>query len=110
MSDGSVVTPDVTDVSARQAIAYGVSDGFFDLFWRADGHRSRHVTGGRRQGAPPVVVLSHALWISAYGGRPEVLASTINLGNRSARVVGVALTAKGMARLRGAQCSARSTR
>lgn len=80
----------VTDVGARQVIAYGVSDGFFDLLGlpMAIGRGMSQGDGARE--APPVVVLSHALWTSAYGRRPEVLGTTIDLGNRSARVVGVA--------------------
>jgi putative ABC transport system permease protein len=85
-SDTSIVT----DVSARQVTAFGVSGTFFDLFGvpMAMGRAIKSDDAARE--APRVVVLSHALWTSVYGARPEVVGSTINLGDRSAQVVGVA--------------------
>jgi predicted permease len=41
-------------------------------------------------GAPPVVVLSHGLWTSAFGADPGVLQKPILLNGRSVTVVGVA--------------------
>jgi predicted permease len=40
--------------------------------------------------APPVVVLSHALWTSAFGGDPQILRQPIVLNGREVTVVGVA--------------------
>ena len=40
--------------------------------------------------APPVVVLSHALWQSAFGGDPQILHKPIALDGRTVTVVGVA--------------------
>jgi predicted permease len=40
--------------------------------------------------APPVVVLSHALWTSAFGGNPQILRQPIVLNGRDVTVVGVA--------------------
>lgn len=43
-----------------------------------------------RAGAAPVVVISHALWRSRYGGTPSVLGQTIDTGRGPATIVGVA--------------------
>jgi putative ABC transport system permease protein len=40
--------------------------------------------------APPVVVLSHALWKGAFGGDPQILQQPIVLNGREVTVVGVA--------------------
>jgi predicted permease len=40
-------------------------------------------------GAESVVVLSHAMWTSVFGGDTAVVGTTINLGGRPRRVVGV---------------------
>ncbi len=40
--------------------------------------------------APPVVVLSHALWKGAFGGDPHILQKPIVLNGRDVTVVGVA--------------------
>ncbi len=42
-----------------------------------------------RPGAPPVVVLSHHLWIDRFGGDPSAMGRTVQLDDRPARVVGV---------------------
>ena len=75
---------------ARQVEAYGVSGEFFDVF-------GLPMTLGRAigpsdgvRGAPAVVVLSHALWESAYGARPDIIGSAITFMDHPARVVGVA--------------------
>jgi putative ABC transport system permease protein len=84
--DGAVAT----DAMVRQAVAYGVSEQFFDLFGVpvALGRslaREDHVPR-----APRVVVLSSALWQSAFGGRPDVVGTVVTVGGAPARVVGVA--------------------
>ena len=75
---------------ARQVTAYGVSGDFFDLFGlpMALGRGVRDSDAVR--GAPPVVVLSHALWESAYGARPDIIGSAITFMDRPARVIAVA--------------------
>jgi putative ABC transport system permease protein len=42
--------------------------------------------------APPLVVLSHALWKGAFGGDPQILQKPIVLNGREVMVVGVAST------------------
>ncbi|MEM9554289.1 MAG: ADOP family duplicated permease [Acidobacteriota bacterium] len=43
-----------------------------------------------RRGAEPVVVLSHGLWRTRYGGDPEILGRRVRLGDTERTVVGVA--------------------
>ena len=40
-------------------------------------------------GAPPVVVLGHALWRRTFGGRAEVIGQTVRLGSTPTTIVGV---------------------
>jgi putative ABC transport system permease protein len=42
-----------------------------------------------RKDAPPVVILSHGLWKSRFGGNPEVLHKTISLDGKTAQIIGV---------------------
>ncbi|MDX1648121.1 MAG: ABC transporter permease, partial [Longimicrobiales bacterium] len=42
-----------------------------------------------RPGQEPVVVLGHGLWQTVFGGDPDVLDRTIEIGGRARRVVGV---------------------
>ena len=42
-----------------------------------------------RPAEPPVVVISHALWNTRFGGDPAVLGRTVKLGTTTATVVGV---------------------
>ena len=78
------------DSEPRQIVAYAVSDHFFDLF-------GVPVQAGRAinadddvRGAPSVVVLSHALWQNAFGGRPDIVGQSLTMSGHPARVVGIA--------------------
>nr|WP_228530589.1 MULTISPECIES: ABC transporter permease [Myxococcaceae] len=42
-----------------------------------------------RAGAPPVVVLSHALWRGRFASAPDILGRTLSLGGQAYTVVGV---------------------
>jgi len=79
-----------TDAVARQVTAYGVSEGFFPLFQVPVAMGRGIEAADCVRGAAPVAVLSHRLWRSALGGRPDVVGSTISLGGRAVRIVGVA--------------------
>lgn len=79
-----------TDAQPRQVVIYGVSPHFFDLF-------GVPVAAGRPispsddvRGAPPVAVLSQAIWRSAFGGRADVVGRLITLADHPVRVVGIA--------------------
>ena len=45
--------------------------------------------GDDRQGAPPVVILSHLLWQQRFAGDPSILGRTIVVGDTAHTVVGV---------------------
>jgi putative ABC transport system permease protein len=42
-----------------------------------------------RFGAPSVTVISHAFWLSQFGGDPEIVGRTITLNNQPFKVVGI---------------------
>lgn len=75
---------------ARQVSAYGVSGEFFDLFGLPMALGRAIEPSDTVRGGPPVVVLSHALWESAYGARPDIIGSAITFADHPARVIGVA--------------------
>lgn len=79
-----------TDAEPRRIVAYAVSDRFFDLFG-VPVRTGRAINGDDDvRGAPSVVVLSHALWQNAFGGRPDMVGQSITMSGRPARVVGIA--------------------
>src|SRR5579864_6197531 len=43
-----------------------------------------------QRGAAPIVIISHGLWQSRYGGRPTAIGEPLILGGKSYRVVGIA--------------------
>jgi predicted permease len=45
--------------------------------------------GDMKQGAPPVVIVSHDLWTTRFGSDPDILSRSIQLGNTRRLVVGV---------------------
>ncbi len=68
----------------------GVGPGFFDLFLGKSPSLGRSlVQGDSEPGAEPVVLISHRLWLSRFGGDPGVVGKTIRRSGRSVRVVGV---------------------
>ena len=78
------------ETDSRQVVAYAVSDRFFDLFG-VPVAAGRPIGGGDGAvGTPQVVVLSHALWVGAFGARPDVVGSTIIFADRPAKVIGIA--------------------
>lgn len=84
---GATVT---VDGDARQVSAYAVSGDFFDLFGLPMTMGRAVAPSDALRGAPAVVVLSHAFWESAYGGRRDTVGSTITFMDRPVRVIGVA--------------------
>jgi putative ABC transport system permease protein len=79
-----------TDTKPRQVVIYAVSQHFFDLFGvPVDAGRSIGPADTVR-GGPPVAVLSHAVWRSAFGARPDIVGSLITLADHPVRVVGIA--------------------
>ena len=42
-----------------------------------------------REGGPPVIVISHALWQRRYGGDPDIIGRQVQLAGRSQTIIGV---------------------
>jgi putative ABC transport system permease protein len=85
--NGATVT---IGADARQLSAYGVSGDFFDLVGLPMALGRSIGASDAVRGAPTVVVLSHAFWQSAYGGRSDIVGSAITFMDRPVRVIGVA--------------------
>ena len=52
--------------------------------------KGRTFTAGEdRPNGPPVVVISHGLWMRRYGGDPNIVGQAIQIGGRSRTVVGI---------------------
>ena len=78
------------DGVTRQAVAFSVSEGFFDLFGLPFTIGQGFTAADHRLRAPRTVVISHRLWQSAFGGRPDAVGRTVTLSGTAAQVVAVA--------------------
>jgi predicted permease len=63
--------------------------GLFEVFGVEAALGRTFLPGEDRQGADPVVVLSHRLWQRSFGGSPEVLGRTVRLDGEPHTVIGV---------------------
>jgi putative ABC transport system permease protein len=66
-----------------------VSEDFFLTLGAAPAMGRAFLSDEMKPGAPPVVMLSHALWQRRYGGARGVVGQTIRVNGESATVVGV---------------------
>ena len=66
-----------------------VSSGAFDILDEQPRLGRGFVESDDRIGAPPVVILSHRLWVSRYGGDPSIVGRSVAVNGTSAIVVGV---------------------
>jgi putative ABC transport system permease protein len=85
-NDVTLLQNDGTPVKTR---AYGVSEGFFELFGLP------MTLGGfsnapPAQNAPPSIVVSHRVWQDMYGGAADVVGKTVRFAEVTALVSGVA--------------------
>jgi predicted permease len=80
-----------TGDEAREMHVGVVSPSFFGFF-DAPPTLGRYFTETESTppGAAPLVVLSHAMWQSHYGGHPDVIGSTLQVGSAVYTIVGVA--------------------
>ena len=78
------------DGGTREIVQYAVSPGFFQLFGLPMALGRGIISEDGDRGAPTVVVLSYGLWRRAYGGRPDIVGSTIAVSDHLVRVAGVA--------------------
>jgi putative ABC transport system permease protein len=79
-----------TDAQPRQVVVYGVSPRFFDLFGVPVAAGRPIAASDDVRGAPPVAVLSQAIWRSAFGGRPDIVGRLVTLADHPVRIVGIA--------------------
>lgn len=66
-----------------------VSPGYFEMLGLTPLMGRTFAPDEEPPGTPPVVILSHGLWQSAFGGDPGALGQTITLDERRYTVVGV---------------------
>jgi predicted permease len=75
----------------EQLQASMVSPNFFDVLGvKAYRGRFFYPDEGKKLGADPVVILSHALWARRFGSDPRVVGQTISLNATSYTIIGVA--------------------
>ena len=85
-NDVTLLQNDGTPVKTR---AYGVSDGFFELFGlplTMGGFSSAPPT----EGTPPTVMISYRIWQDMFGGDPAVIGKAIRFAEIATTVAGVA--------------------
>lgn len=66
-----------------------VSEGFFDLLGVPALHGRTFRPEEHRQGAGPVAVLGHALWLGKFGGDPAIIGRTFTFDGQPFVVVGI---------------------
>jgi predicted permease len=78
-------TPD----APRRITCYAVEANFLRTFGVAPAIGRDFKPEDDQPGAPTVVMLSHAMWLSAFGGDARVLGRTITLDEEQVRIIGV---------------------
>ncbi|MEE8584005.1 MAG: ABC transporter permease [Acidobacteriota bacterium] len=74
----------------ERLIGSKVTAGFFTVFAAPPALGRGFVPQDDQPGAPPVVILSHALWQGRLGGDPALIGQALTLNDRPYTVVGVA--------------------
>ena len=74
-----------------EQVDYASTTGtFFDVLGVRPGLGRTYTAAECTAGKDHVAVVSHALWLRRFGGRPEVVGSTLRLGGEPYTVIGVA--------------------
>jgi putative ABC transport system permease protein len=81
--------PQFVLASGRTLVGAPVSANYFDVLGVPVRGRS-FISDEDRVGAPPAVILSHALWHQEFKADPDLLGTRIVISNRAVTVVGVA--------------------
>jgi predicted permease len=68
---------------------YTVSPNLFSLLGAAPALGRGFIDGDGAQGAEPVVILSHSLWMRRFGGDSGVIGRGINVSGRTRTIIGV---------------------
>ena len=77
------------DADAGRAVAAAVSRQFFDVLAVKPLLGRLFIPEEHQLGAPMVVVISHRLWTTQFGGSPSALGASLTIGRERATVVGV---------------------
>jgi macrolide transport system ATP-binding/permease protein len=83
----------IVSIAARPALVTGeaVSDGYFEVLGvRLPRGRPIAPADNANPGSPPVMVLSHGMWQRRFGGREDMLGSTVTLSGTAYTVIGIA--------------------
>ena len=67
----------------------GVTVNFFDLLGLRPSLGRGFLPQEAAPGGPPVVILSHELWLRQFGGNPKILGNAITLDDQKYSVIGV---------------------
>lgn len=73
----------------ERVYGYWVSASFFDLLDATLEHGRGILPEDDARGAEPVVVLDHGFWQRKFGGDPEVVGRSMQIGSANVRIVGV---------------------
>lgn len=80
----------IGDETNAEIVQVGWVDGNFFPFLGVDPVLGRHFAPEENEpGAPPVLMLSHALWQRRFGGDPAIVGRTVPMGPQQAEIVGV---------------------
>lgn len=82
---GEIQTPD----HAELITAMQVSSGMFSMLGVAPERGRVFQPGDNQPGAPPVLVISHALWQRQFGADPDLVGRAIRIDNSPVTVIGI---------------------
>ncbi len=77
------------DTAAERVSGASISANMFTMFGERPMLGRDLTPEDEKTGAPPVVLISHFLWQSRYGGKPDVLGRSIRVNLKSYTVIGV---------------------
>ena len=77
------------DADASRAVAAPVTRQFFDVLGVKPLLGRLFIPEEHQLGAPMVVVISHRLWTTQFGGSPSALGASLTIGRARATVVGI---------------------
>ena len=86
----SLLRPDISNTPERRsAFGLAVNGGFFDTLGVSPAIGRLLTPADDAPGTPAVAVTDYEFWQSEYGGRPEILGTTIRLDGKPFTIVGV---------------------
>jgi hypothetical protein len=98
------------DADAEQYAGAWVTGDFFDVLGTTPHVGTRLGEEHTRPGSDQVVVLSHGVWASRYGGDPGIIGSTVRINGNSREVIAVMPPASRTRTARSSGCPSRRTR